>query len=193
MFARIAWYGAALLAFLLLGATGTENDAFKLFTSKRGAVSANVIQPTTALSKDVLYPVVRVIDGDTIEIMKDGAFIKVRLIGIDTPEIVDPRRMVQCFGREASAKARELLNGASVIIETDPTQSTFDRYGRLLAYVYLPDGTLVNEYLIASGFAHEYTHDVPYRHQRAFKVAQRSAREAHKGLWAPDACAGTSK
>jgi micrococcal nuclease len=74
--------------------------------------------------------VVRVVDGDTVVIAPDTT---VRLIGIDTPETVDPRKPVQCFGREASAYAHLLLDGRSVSLEYDPTQGRLDRYGRTLA------------------------------------------------------------
>lgn len=139
------------------------------------------------------YPVVKVIDGDTIDITKDGSTVRVRLIGIDTPETVDPRKPVQCFGMEASDKAKQLMAGTSVRIETDPSQGTYDKYGRLLAYVYVPanirpEGILVNEYLIAEGYAHEYTYNIPYKYQAVFKQAEREAREQKKGLWADGVC-----
>jgi micrococcal nuclease len=151
-----------------------------------------IVSTSTAETHTILYPVVRVIDGDTVEIERDGTHTKVRLIGIDTPEVVDPRKPVQCFGREASHQAHILLDGARVFIETDPSQNTYDKYGRLLAYVFLPDGTFINEYMIAEGYAHEYTYDLPYKYQTEFKAAEKSARESHKGLWAPETCNGNT-
>ena len=154
--------------------------------------------PATTSQKDVvstdaqgrvLYKVIKVVDGDTIEILKNGKRVKVRLIGIDTPELVDPRRPVQCFGREASAEAHRLLDGTTVVIETDSSQDTYDKYGRLLAYVFLSDGTFVNERMIAEGFAHEYTYYIPYKYQSDFKKSEKAAREGNKGLWAEDTCA----
>jgi micrococcal nuclease len=133
------------------------------------------------------YRVVRVVDGDTVEVSKGETL---RLIGMDTPETVDPREPVQCFGREASARAHELLDGTSVYLEYDATQGVLDRYGRTLAYVWLADGRLFNRLMIAGGYAHEYTYDVPYRYQAEFQAAERSAREHDRGLWAPDTCAG---
>lgn len=134
------------------------------------------------------YLVRRVIDGDTLVVSIDGIDATIRLIGLDTPETVDPRRSVQCYGREASARAKELLTGAEVRIETDPTQGPLDKYGRTLAYVFLPDGTLFNEYMIAQGFGHEYTYAFPYRYQARFRDAQATAKSQKRGLWADGAC-----
>ena len=113
----------------------------------------------------------------------------IRVIGIDTPETVDPRRPVQCFGAEASARAHALLDGKSVSLEFDPSQGREDRYGRTLAYVWLPSGRSFNETMIAEGYAHEYTYDTPYRYQHAYQQAETEARRADRGLWAPGVCA----
>ena len=139
------------------------------------------------------YPVVKVIDGDTSTISINGKSVTLRLIGLDTPEIVDPRKPVQCFGKEASAKAKQILSGTSVRIETDPSQGTLDKYGRTLAYVFLPDGKNFNELMIAEGYGHEYTYNLPYKYQAEFKQAEKSAREEKKGLWADGACADSAK
>ena len=134
------------------------------------------------------YFVEKVIDGDTIRILRDGKSSTVRLIGIDTPETVDPRKPVQCFGKEASARTKELVDGKVVEIVFDETQDKQDKYGRLLAYVYLPDGTLINLALIQGGYAHEYTHRVPYKFQSEFQEAEQRARTRGVGLWADGAC-----
>jgi micrococcal nuclease len=106
--------------------------------------------------------VVRVVDGDTVDVqVAEGQIERIRLIGIDTPEVVDPRKPVQCFGQEASAHAQQLLDGQSVTVELDPSQGERDRYGRLLAYLWLPDGRNFGEVMIADGYAHEYTYDQP--------------------------------
>jgi micrococcal nuclease len=146
--------------------------------------------PTTIaprVARDGPYRVVRVVDGDTVTVANGDTL---RLIGIDTPETVDPREPVQCFGVEASRRAHVLLDGRSVELEYDATQGTLDRYGRTLAYVWLPDGRLFNEVMIAEGFAHEYTYDVPYRYQARFRAAQHAARDAQRGLWSPSTCGG---
>lgn len=134
------------------------------------------------------YSVIKVVDGDTLAIDMGGIPTTLRLIGINTPETVDPRRAVECFGKEASSKAKALLSGARVRIERDPSQDVLDKYGRTLAYVFLEDGTNFNEYMIAEGYAYEYTYHLPYKYQAQFKVAERVAREEGRGLWADGVC-----
>lgn len=132
--------------------------------------------------------VTRVVDGDTIIVQIDGASEKVRLIGVDTPETVDPRKPVQCFGKEASNFTKTLLLNKQIVLETDPSQGDRDKYGRLLRYVFLNDGTLVNQKIITDGYGHEYTYRIPYKYQTEFKNAERSARESQKGLWGQGVC-----
>ncbi len=135
-----------------------------------------------------MYMVSRVVDGDTIEVTKNAVKEKVRLIGINTPETVDPRKKVECFGKEASAYAQEILSGKQVKLVTDDTQTKYDKYGRLLAYVYREDGLFVNQHMIAEGYAYEYTYKVPYLFQKEFKEAQLKAQTEKKGLWADLVC-----
>ena len=139
-------------------------------------------------SQDTGHKVVKVVDGDTVDVEIKGKIERLRLIGIDTPETVDPRKEVQCFGIEASNKAKELLSGKFVTLENDETQSERDRYGRLLRYVFLPDGTHFNKLMISEGFAYEYTYDEPYKYQAEFKQAQALAQSQNKGLWNPNMC-----
>ena len=141
----------------------------------------------------VYYSVSSVIDGDTVKVSVDGSVHTYRLIGMDTPETVDPRKTVQCFGKEASNKAKELLVGQKVRIEKDPTQGDLDKYGRTLAYIYLQDGLFYNKYMIEQGYAHEYTYDVPYKYQPEFKAAQKAAEANQRGLWSPATCNGDTK
>lgn len=134
------------------------------------------------------YAVVHVVDGDTFDVEIEGKTERLRMIGIDTPETVDPRKPVQCFGKEASARTKELLLGQRVTLEADHSQDERDKYGRMLRYAFLPDGRNFGLVLIQEGYAHEYTYDKPYKYQQQFKDAERTAREAKKGLWADDAC-----
>lgn len=128
--------------------------------------------------------VLRVIDGDTIEVSLNNKKETVRLIGIDAPETVDPRTTIQCFGKEAAEKAKEVLNEKTVVLESDPTQGNRDKYQRLLRYVFLEDGTFVNKFLISEGLAHEYTYQSnPYKYQLGFIAAEKQAREGKIGLW----------
>lgn len=140
------------------------------------------------------YKVAKVIDGDTIEIDRYGKIETVRLIGIDTPETVDPRKPVQCFGKEASDNSKALLQGKSVRVETDPLVGERDKYNRLLAYVWLDNNQLVNQLLISGGFAHEYTYrSQSYKYQDQFKQAEMAAKESGTGLWSDSTCAGKTK
>ena len=130
-----------------------------------------------------MVKVIRVVDGDTIEI--EGGE-KVRYIGIDTPETVDPRKTVQCFGIEASKKNKELVEGKMVRLEKDITDR--DKYNRLLAYVYLDNGKSFNKYMIEEGYAYEYTYNNPYKYQDDYKTAEINAQINNKGLWAEGVC-----
>lgn len=161
------------------------------------ASSSVVVVPKTtslihATTSDV-YIVEKVVDGDTLTVSQNGKKETVRLIGINTPETVDPRKTVECFGTEASKKTKELLVGRSVVIESDPTQDVRDKYGRLLGYVFRDDGLFVNDVLIREGYAYEYTYKVPYKYQTQFKKAEQEARVGERGLWAKSACASATK
>ncbi len=154
--------------------------------------SSNVTISTTT-DKNVqqdLVSVISVVDGDTIKVLIEGKTTTLRLIGIDTAETVDPRKPVQCFGEEASKKAKELLTGRKVRIEQDSSQGELDKYGRLLAYVYRDDGLFYNEYMVKQGYAHEYTYNTPYKYQTEFKADQKYAQDNKLGLWSPDTCNG---
>lgn len=138
----------------------------------------------------------RAVDGDTLDIQfVDSAKREhVRLIGVNTPESVDPRKPVQCFGKEASAHTTQLVAAitadAPAYVVVDQSQGERDKYGRLLAYVYLPDGSLLNERIIADGYGFEYTYRTPYALQARFKTAEMAARAAGVGLWSAQACNG---
>lgn len=140
------------------------------------------------LIQKTLSPVLRIIDGDTIEVNRNGVSEKVRLIGVNTPETVDPRRKVECFGKEASRFVADVLTGTLVSLEADTSQGDRDRYGRLLRYVYLSDGSLLNKTIIAEGYGYEYTYGVPYRYMNDFKYTERTAQKLKKGLWAEGVC-----
>ncbi|NJK82094.1 MAG: nuclease [Chloroflexaceae bacterium] len=151
------------------------------------------LEPTAQTTQRQAAQVVEVIDGDTLKVLLDGQEATIRLIGIDTPESVHPQQPVECFGREASARARELAADQPVQLEIDPTQDSVDRYGRLLRYVYLPNDTLLNWELVYQGYGFEYTYEVPYVYQAEFRQAEQDARQQQRGLWAPDACNGERK
>ena len=129
------------------------------------------------------YEVVRVIDGDTIDVRMGGETERVRLIGVDTPETVHPSKPVECFGKEAANYTKDALVGTRVVLGSDASQGDRGAYGRLLRYVFLPDGTNFNEKIIRDGYAYEYTYDTPYAYQGMFRDAEQGARRYKRGLW----------
>jgi micrococcal nuclease len=124
--------------------------------------------------------IVSAVDGDTIDMSINGQTQRVRLIGVDTPEVFGG---VDCFGPDASDFTKSRLTpGLAVGLEKDVSE--MDRFGRLLRYVYLPDGAMFNEVLVAEGYAQAVTFPPDVKYQERFLAAQRMAREANKGLWA---------
>jgi micrococcal nuclease len=148
--------------------------------------------PDPAPGASAATPVVRkVVDGDTIVVRVHGTDEKVRLLGIDTPETKDPRKPVQCFGKEASAHTAELLPvGTEVRLVRDVEER--DRYDRLLAYVYrATDGLFVNLELARGGFADLLTYPPNVAHTADFQGAVAEARREQRGLW--QACGGPGR
>lgn len=130
------------------------------------------------------FEVDHVADGDTLTLDCDHQKIRVRLIGVDTPETVDPDEPVQCYGPEASHKTKQLAS-TDVWIGLDPSQGIHDRYGRTLAYVWVANGTMINKKLIADGYGREYAYyrSGPYKYQQQFKKAETKAQARRAGLW----------
>ncbi len=167
-----------------------DNDIKNSITSSPTIQSAliNKNENKPQETQNTLYKVTKVVDGDTIAVDISGKVETLRLIGINTPETVDPRKPVECFGKEASNKAKEILTGKNVKLEAESTQGERDKYNRLLRYVFLDDGTNFNKLMISEGYAYEYTYDIPYKYQTEFKQAEKEAREAQRGLWAQGIC-----
>ena len=159
-------------------------------TRAQPASAEAAFDPANATTTPGYYTVVRVVDGDTIIVWKDGQNETVRLLGMDTPEVVDPRKPVECYGPEASAEGKKLLSHQDVKLISDPSQDTYDKYGRMLAYVYLPSGFFYNNFMISEGYAHEYTYKKAYEFQKEFKAAETQAKAAQKGFWSPMTCNG---
>jgi micrococcal nuclease len=124
--------------------------------------------------------VVRVVDGDTIYVQLADRVEKIRYIGVNTPEIHHPIKGEEPGGREAAAMNRRLVGGRPVRLELDVRSR--DRYGRLLAYVWLGD-TMVNAELVRRGYAQVMTVPPNVRYQDLFVKLQREARDAGRGLW----------
>ncbi|MDQ3099236.1 MAG: thermonuclease family protein [bacterium] len=138
------------------------------------ATDSSTVLGTTTREKVIIR---RIIDGDTIE-LSDGR--KLRYIGIDTPETVKPNAPVECFGKDASNKNKELAAGKQAELEKDVSE--VDRYGRLLRFVYI-DGVMINELLVRQGFAYASTYPPDVKYSQLFKEAQKEAQEFGLGLW----------
>ncbi len=127
----------------------------------------------------------RVIDGDTIEVEMNGAKKPVRLIGMNTPETVDPKKPVECYGKEASNETKSLLTGKTVILQKDATDT--DKYKRLLRFVFLPlengDYLFVDDFLVREGYAKILIIPPNVKYSEQLLQAQNEARQARKGLW----------
>ncbi len=159
----------------------TSEDAIE------SALSPSVGSGTAELSEPNAE-VGRVVDGDTIVAMIDGAEERIRFIGIDTPESVKPNSPVECFGKEASAHLAEYLPPGTPLVLVRDVEAR-DRYDRLLAYVYrASDGLFVNMQMMLDGYAQPATYPPNVAHTDQFLAASRQAREAELGLWS--ACEG---
>lgn len=139
------------------------------------------------------FVVERVIDGDTIVVRESGLLADtytIRLIGVNTPETVDPRKTVECFGQEASNFLKTALpEGTAIYLDADAEKPNEDQYGRLLRYVVRADNNvLINRDIIEKGYGHEADFGEPYFYKEDFVHAQRVASEAKLGLWADNAC-----
>jgi endonuclease YncB( thermonuclease family) len=129
-----------------------------------------------------LYSVTEFYDGDTIAVTMNGKQEKVRFIGVDTPETHDPRKVVQCYGKAASEFTKQIIGLQAVRLESDPQNTNRDRYNRLLRYIYLPNGTLVNAEIIKQGYGFAYT-GFPFSKMDEFKQYQTDATNQKRGLW----------
>jgi len=153
---------------------------------KRIVTKKPVITPVpyieTELDKQKLFKVARIVDGDTIKVNIRGKIESIRLLAIDTPETVDPRKPVQCFGKEATNKMKSFVTGKYVKLTDDKTQGNRDKYNRLLRYVYLDNGTFVNAEMVKQGYASSYK-QYPTKYLNDFNNLEKQARENNLGLW----------
>ena len=153
---------------------------------RRRATPSASLAPTPTLAPTpapLAGTVVEVVDGDTIRVELPTGLETVRIIGIDTPEIVHPTEPEACFGAEATAFAKETLDGQAVTLELDPTQDERDRYDRLLAHVHVGDALYAAE-AIAGGYGIHYVYEVPSIHAAELDAADDAARDAGLGIWA---------
>lgn len=131
-----------------------------------------------------LYSISHYVDGDTIAVNMNGSVETIRFIGVDTPETHKPNTPVQCYGPEAAAHTQAMISkSGKVRLQADPLDTNRDVYGRLLRYVYLPDGTLLDEEIIKDGYGFAYL-DFPFAKKAQFAADGQAAMNARVGLWA---------
>jgi len=144
-----------------------------------------IVETNISIYAEVLY----VIDGDTVDVSINGKKQRVRLLGIDAPEMGFENKKEMCFAKESRNKLVQLIDRKTVNIASDSTQQDRDVYNRILRYIYLPDGTFVNTQMIEEGYAYEYTYkELPYRYRQEFQESQRNAQALRVGLWKEGVC-----
>lgn len=141
-----------------------------------------ITQEEKKTANTTLYYVLSITDGDTVKVAIDGKPETVRLLGIDTPETKDPRKPVQCFGKESTDFITSLALGKYVRLDADVSQGDRDKYRRLLRYVYLEDGTNVNAAMVKNGYAVAYVR-YPVAQIEEYKQLQQAAEQNNLGLW----------
>ncbi|MDD3793465.1 MAG: thermonuclease family protein [Candidatus Gracilibacteria bacterium] len=136
-----------------------------------------------SFNQNNLYEVLDVIDGDTIKIIYNGKEQNIRMIGIDSPENTTTRYgYTELYGNEAKEKLKDLIGNSKIEIELDETQGTYDKYDRLLAYVFV-SGINLNKEMIELGYGKEYTYNKAYKYQKDFQAAQENAKNDKLGIW----------
>lgn len=178
-----------LIALAWLRVDGSETKSVSGPVSYATSTEVEVSAPAT--STNALA--VRAVDGDTIVVRIDGMTedAKVRLLGIDTPESVDPRKPVQCFAKEASKYTASMIEGKRIRLDADPKADEVDKYGRLLRNIILADGTDLNAELVRDGYAYAYlSFPLDARRKAELTRLQEEAKTAERGLWSPETCNG---
>lgn len=173
-------------------ATTTTYASTKTTTTTDVGLPAEQSGSTTVALVEANALVIRVVDGDTLEARLDSepaTEYKIRLLGVNTPETVDPRRAVQCYGKQASDFTKNTLNGKRVRLDADPKADERDKYGRLLRNVILEDGTDFNALLIREGYANAYL-SFPLNAARKVELRklEAEAKAAKRGLWGVEGC-----
>lgn len=134
-----------------------------------------------------VFEVAEIIDGDTIEIKADSGTSSVRLIGINAPEVSHGESKGECFGDESTSHLKYLIGDSDVVLEFDDTQGKYDKYNRLLAYVFI-NGNNINRQMIRDGYAYEYTYEKPYKYRNDFIEASDAAAKEKNGIWGDNIC-----
>jgi micrococcal nuclease len=177
----------AILVVLLSGAIIAFGVLLYQAVSERRSAQTEIEASTKDKDQLMLaYTVDRVVDGDTIEVSRNGVKLRIRYIGVDTPETVKPNSPVECYGKEASNYNKSLVEKRQVYLEQDVQAR--DTFGRELRYVYMRDSGgntfMVNKKLVEDGYAVASAYPPNVKYQDDLEDAERSAREQSRGLWA---------
>lgn len=164
-----------------------ENDPeIDASPSDNGQQATDNEQQTTNNKQSSNATVLHVVDGDTFDAdLDDVGKVRIRMLGVNTPETVDPRKTVECFGKEASDFSKKTLKiGDRIFLAPDPQADERDKYGRLLRNVFLADGTDYNALLIQEGFAYAYLgFPLDPKRKVQLRALENEAKSAKKGLW----------
>ncbi|MHA6489141.1 thermonuclease family protein [Bacillus cabrialesii] len=169
MLTRKLLQALAVLVILLSGCQGVSSN------------HSGTTEKTVDLSDKIEVTVSRVIDGDTFIADVNSTEERIRLILVDTPETVHPTKAVQPYGKEASAFSKKTLENQSVYLEYD--QEKRDKYDRLLAYVFLKDGTSFNKILLEKGYARLAVFPPNIKYKDEYKQAEEAAKNEKIGIW----------
>ena len=181
---------AVAAALLAVGcAAGCGSPALGVEPSPASAQAA-ASAPTGPVPASVQGQVIKVVDGDTVHVHTiDNRDLDIRVIGENSPEVVDPFKPVECFGPQASAEAHRVLDHQTVTVVADPTQGDVnhnDKYGRPLRYITLPSGEDLSVHMVAGGWSRAYKVRGPAPAEwKQLAAAQKQAQAARLGLWGP--------
>lgn len=177
----LSFISTLLFGFLILGL----QDYYRVESNPKIDHSSEIASTSTNAF------IIRAVDGDTLKVRLDGKEdeVTVRLLGVNTPESVDPRRPVECFGKEASTFTASLTEGRRARLESDPQADEVDRYGRLLRNVILADGMDLNAELVKQGYAYAYlNYPLDPARKTQLMYLQNQADEQQLGLWGEGGC-----
>ncbi len=191
----------AAISTYLVGTSSTPTPASA--TPKDAGTAAFQVVATSSSEQEVAVTsteatttnatVVKVVDGDTLDAKMDadGKTWRIRFLGINTPETVDPRKPVECFGKEASARMHAYADGQRIRLVSDPLADEVDKYGRLLRNLYLADGTDLNAAMVRDGYAYAYlSFPLDPKRKKQLSDLQKDAKLHERGLWSPTTCNG---
>jgi len=171
------------LLFLLMGFSASKSIGLNTESQNQKESKPK----TNNSTKNILYKVDRVLDGDTVDVIYNNELMRIRLIGIDAPETGGGNTKKECYADESKKYLTDLLNNDYVKLENDETQNDKDRYDRSLRYVFLEELN-INKDLVEKGYAKEYTFDKPYKYSEEFLNAEKSAINLKIGIWNPQIC-----